>query len=201
MHLRTVRLGAGLTQNKLAIGLPVRGPGVSEWETGAIEPTFDHLLIWADVLGWRFVIVDGGVVLPSVDRERGEPWLHYERRRLAWPLRDRRERRNLRQGMVADRVGVTRDSVQRWELAHVAPRPISKIVWVHAMGCSLGMEAFGPPDPRLRHIYQPDSDVIVGPRASAMMCPLSGRPWDRWEGRGTGVAVRARRLRGFVPSC
>ena len=43
-HLRSVRSGVKRSQNELAVRLPVRGRAISEWETGATEPTLEHLM-------------------------------------------------------------------------------------------------------------------------------------------------------------
>ena len=149
-RLRIVRLEADITQNALAEVLPVRGRAISEWETEAVEPTYDHLLLLAGALGQRLVIMDRGVELPSVRRRPGEPWVLYERRRLAWPLRGRRRARRMSLSDVGELVGVSADSIGRWELTRVPPRPMAKIVWVHTMECSLGLRKVGPPDPGVR---------------------------------------------------
>jgi transcriptional regulator with XRE-family HTH domain len=143
--LRSARLEAGLSQNSLATQLPVRGRAVSEWETGAIEPTLDHLIQWARELGKRLVILgpDGGPLTVPLRRKAGETWDVFERRRLAIPLRNRRMALRLTQTGLGRQVGVSRDSIQRWELVRVPPRPISHIVWAQELRCSLGLQAVG----------------------------------------------------------
>src|SRR5882762_1689321 len=124
--LRTTRLEAEITQNSLAEVLPVRGRAVSEWESGAIGPRYRSLFLWARALGRRVVIVDRGVVCLDVGRRPGEPWVVYEQRRLAAPLRERRIARRMRQSDVGDLICISRDSIGRWELARVPPRPMAK---------------------------------------------------------------------------
>jgi transcriptional regulator with XRE-family HTH domain len=137
--LRSARLDAGLSQNALSAGLPVRGRAISEWETGAIEPTLGHLIQWSRQLGRRLVIIgrDGELRIGPVRPRPGEPWEVFERRRLAIPLRNRRLVLGLGQGELGELVGVSRDSIQRWELARVPPRPIAHVVWAQKLGYAL----------------------------------------------------------------
>lgn len=140
--LRSARRNAGLSQNALSSGLPVRGRAVSEWETGAVEPTLGHLIEWSRELGRRLVIVgqDGAPRTGPVRPKAGETWEASERRRLAVPLRNRRLVRGLTQEDLGRRVGVSRDSIQRWELASVSPRPIALIVWAQKLECHVALQ-------------------------------------------------------------
>ena len=142
-ELRSARLKAELSQNALAVGLPVRGRAISEWETGAVEPTLKHIVLWACELGQQLVIVglDGQVRLGPARPQPGEIREVFERRRLAVPLRNRRLALGLSQGELGKLVGVSRDSIQRWELAHVPPRPIALIVWAQKLGYSVALRA------------------------------------------------------------
>lgn len=149
--LRTARLDAGLSQNQLASGLPVRGRAVSEWETGAIEPTLGHLIQWSRQLGRRLVIIgrDGELRVAAVRQRPGESWDVFERRRLAIPLRNRRLVLGLGQGELGAMVGVSRDSIQRWELVRVPPRPIAHVVWAQKLGYALDVWPVADGAPRL----------------------------------------------------
>lgn len=137
--LRSERLRIGISQNALAAGLPVRGRAVSEWETGAIRPTLDHLILLADELGQYLVIIDrDGELRTRPARPRhGKAWVVSERRRLAAPLRQRRLTLGWGQAGLGKLVGVSRDSIRRWELVHVPPRPIAHVVWAQSLGYSL----------------------------------------------------------------
>lgn len=137
--LRSVRLDAGLTQEALATGLPVRGRAVSEWETSAIEPTLRNLMLWSQKLNQRMVVIgrDGTVHMNPVAQRPGEPWFVFERRRLAFPLRNRRIALGMSQEQLGELVGVSKDSIQRWELSHVPPRPIAHVVWAQRLGYDL----------------------------------------------------------------
>ena len=148
--LRSARLDAGLSQNALSAGLPVRGRAISEWETGAIEPTFDHLIQCCGELRLRLVIIgrDGTPREAGSRQKPGESWEHFERRRLATPLRARRMALGMSQGHLSELVGVSRDTIQRWELVHVPPRPISHVVWAQRLGYSLGVGRIDVPDGR-----------------------------------------------------
>ncbi|MEY9927146.1 transcriptional regulator with XRE-family HTH domain [Catenulispora sp. GP43] len=141
--LRSARLDAGLSQNALAVGMPVRGRAISEWETGAIEPTLGHLIQWSRELGRRLVIVgrDGELRVGPVRQRPGETFEIFERRRLAVPLRNRRLALGMAQGELGVLVGVSRDSIQRWELVRVPPRPIAHVVWAQKLGYSLDVLA------------------------------------------------------------
>lgn len=148
-RLRSVRLEAGATQNGLAAaGLPVRGRAISEWETGAIEPTLEHLILWARALGHHFVIIgwDGRLRNGPLRPRPGESWETFERRRLAVPLRNRRQAMGMNQDELGRLVGVSRDSIQRWELVRVPPRPISHVVWAQALNCTFALQPINFPD-------------------------------------------------------
>ncbi|WP_370370448.1 helix-turn-helix transcriptional regulator [Catenulispora sp. GP43] len=140
--LRDARQHAGLTQNELANGMPFRGRAISEWETGAMEPTLEHMFQWSRSLGRRLVIVgpDGEVRTGPARPWRGEPWEDFELRRLAVPLKNRRLALGLTQDGLGWHVGVSRDSIGRWELARVCPRAIGVIVWAQQLGCSIALE-------------------------------------------------------------
>ena len=167
MHgLRSARLRAEISQNGLAEGLPFRGRAISEWETGAIKPTLAHLILLAYELGQRLVIAgpDGELRGGPLRERPGEVWDVFERRRLASPLRNRRQALGMSQGKLSELVGVTRDSIQRWELVQVPPRPIAHAVWAQALGCSI---ALCPIDmPRRR------------PRPYAVGRPLAPASWQ-----------------------
>ncbi|MBS2531260.1 transcriptional regulator [Catenulispora sp. NF23] len=137
--LRSARLQAGISQNALSAGLPVRGRAISEWETGAIEPTLGHLILWSRLLGRRLVIVgrEGDLRIGPSRPRPGESSEMFERRRLAVPLRNRRLALGMGQGELGRLVGVSRDSIQRWELVRVPPRPIAHVVWAQRLGYTL----------------------------------------------------------------
>ena len=145
--LRSRRLEVGISQNALSEGLPVRGRAISEWETGTIEPTLGHLILWSRELGLRLVIVgpDGELRYGPQRQRPGEAQEIFDRRRLAAPLRNRRQALGMSQGRLCELLGVTRDSVHRWELARVPPRPMAHVVWAQTLGCSIALR---PIDPR-----------------------------------------------------
>jgi len=140
-ELRAARLEAGLSQNALSAYLPVRGRAISEWETGAEEPTLQHLVQWSRALDQRLVIVKpGGLFWRGSSRQRaGESMESFEQRRMAQPLRNRRIALGLSQTGLGQLVGVSRDSIQRWELCRVPPRSIALVVWAQKLGCSVGV--------------------------------------------------------------
>jgi transcriptional regulator with XRE-family HTH domain len=137
--LRSARLDAGISQKALSAGLPVRGRAISEWETGAIEPTLGHLIQWSRALGRRLEIVgrDGEPRNGPLRQRPGESWEAFERRRLAVPLRNRRLAMGMAQSELGRLVGVSRDSIQRWELVRVPPRPIAHVVWAQRLGYTM----------------------------------------------------------------
>lgn len=139
--LRQARLNAGLTQVALATGLPVRGRAVSEWETGAVEPTLGNLIRWSYQLSRPLVVsgLNGEPINGPMRQRPGDSWIVFERRRLAVPLRLRRQALGMAQEELGERIGVSRDSIQRWELARVPPRPIAHIVWAQMLGYSFAL--------------------------------------------------------------
>lgn len=151
--LRSARLEAGISQNALSVGLPVRGRAISEWETGAIEPTLSHLIQWSRELSHHLVVIgrDGEVRNGPLRQRPGEAWEAFERRRLAVPLRNRRLALGMAQGELGELVGVSRDSIQRWELVRVPPRPIAHVVWARQLGYSMDVRPVPEGVPRMRH--------------------------------------------------
>jgi len=137
--LRSERLANELTQNEVAFGMDVRGRAISEWESGTIQPKLRNLIEWSRRLNHRLVILGRvGEPLRGPSHQRpGETWEHFERRRLAVPLRNRRQALGLSQTELGELVGVSRDSIQRWELSRVPPRPIAHVVWAQKLGYSL----------------------------------------------------------------
>lgn len=162
--LRSVRLDAGRSQNALSAGLPVGGRTISEWETGAIEPTMEHLIQCCGELHLRLVIAgQDGKPCTAASRQRpGESWEHFERRRLATPLRERRVALGMSQGTLGEFVGVNRDSIQRWDLVRVPPRPISHVVWAQMLGYCLALRPINLPDQRSRCLTTERAAVSTG---------------------------------------
>jgi transcriptional regulator with XRE-family HTH domain len=146
--LRSNRQDAGLSQNALSSGLPVRGRAISEWETGSMEPTLNHLMQWSRRLGQRLVIAgrDGELRTEGPGLRASQTWEVFERRRLASPLRSQRLASRLTHKELGQLVGVSRDSIQRWEYARVAPRPIALIVWAHKLECSVTLRPIDAPN-------------------------------------------------------
>jgi len=140
--LRSARLASKRTQDELASGMSVRGRAISEWETGYIQPTLHHLMQWSSKLDRRLTIADrvGDPCRPPLRLRVGETWESFERRRLAFPLRSRRQALGMSQEQLGELVGVSKDSIQRWELARVPPRPIACIVWAQKLGYSLTLQ-------------------------------------------------------------
>ena len=155
--LRTARLTSGRTQVALSNGLPVRGRAISEWETGGVQPSLHHLIQWSAKLDRRLTIADRvGIPWPTLFRWRvSESWEAFERRRLAFPLRNRRRALEMSQKELGELVGVSRDSIRRWELARVPPRPLSCIVWAQTLGCTLTLQPIDMWEKRL-HAYAAD---------------------------------------------
>ncbi|MEZ0108585.1 transcriptional regulator with XRE-family HTH domain [Catenulispora sp. EB89] len=150
--LRHARVEVGISQNALSAGLPVRGRAISEWETRAVEPTLEHLILWCRELGLRLVIVgwEGEARYGPVRPRPGETQEIFDRRCLASPLRNRRQALGMSQGRLCELIGVTRDSIQRWELVRVPPRPIAHVVWAQRLGCSIALRPINTPTMRPR---------------------------------------------------
>jgi DNA-binding XRE family transcriptional regulator len=125
--LRSARLASRRSQEKLSNGMP------------------------------RLTIADRhGNPCPTPFRLRvGESWECFERRRLAFPLRSRRQALGMSQEDLGELVGVSRDSIQRWELARVPPRPMSCIVWAQKLGYTLALQPIDMWERRL-HSYAAD---------------------------------------------
>lgn len=176
--LRSARLDAGLSQNALSARLPVRGRAISEWETGAIEPTMEHLIQCCDELGLRLVINGwDGKPCEAPRRQRpGETWEHFERRRLATPLKERRVALGMTQGELGERIGVSRDSIQRWELVRVPPLPISHVVWAQKLGYSLTLQPISLPGNKPRRLTTERAAMPAGQNGRHPMGAITSRP-------------------------
>lgn len=137
--LRSARETSGLSQNEVASTLGVRGRAISEWECAWIQPKLRNLIPWSGRLDHRLVLLgQDHEPLPGLTRPRpGETWEHFERRRLAYLLKNRRLALGLSQTDLGELVGVSRDSIQRWELARVPPRPMAHVVWAQKLRYTL----------------------------------------------------------------
>lgn len=150
--LRSARMNAKLSQEALASALSVRGRAVSEWETEAIKPTLGNLMGWSCELERRLTLINRNreLVDGPIRPLPGEPWDLFERRRLAVPLRNRRLGLGMTQEELGQLIGVSRDSIQRWELARVPPRPIAHVVWAQKLLYSLELRPVDRPQRKLR---------------------------------------------------
>jgi len=112
-----------------------------------------HLIQWSHALDLRLVIVgrDGGLRPGPARRRAGETWEIFSRRRLAVPLRNRRLALRLTLPELGGLVGVSRDSIHRWELTYTPPRPIALIVWAQKLTYSAALQSVknGPITERL----------------------------------------------------
>jgi DNA-binding XRE family transcriptional regulator len=102
----------------------------------------EHLLQWSRQLSLRLMItgLDGEPRSGPIRPLPGEAWVLCERRRLAVPLRNRRLALGLSQEELGELVGVSRDSIQRWELVRVPPRPRALIVWAQKLAYSVALQ-------------------------------------------------------------
>lgn len=101
-----------------------------------------HLMQCSRALALRLILIaPNGTSVKTLLRPRlDESWEQFVRRRLATPIRRQRIACDRTQKEVADIVGVSHHSIQRWELAYVRSRPIAHIVWAQAHDFLLGLE-------------------------------------------------------------
>jgi transcriptional regulator with XRE-family HTH domain len=135
---RTRQRRGDMSQRRLAEILEVAVNSVQDWELRRDSPTLPHLIRWARELGYRLDVHDDQ--MPSTPRTdaRFEDSASHEVReyaRMASILRSARGRRGIRQDQLAERLGVSRWSVIRWEGVRVFPRPIGFVRWALAVGC------------------------------------------------------------------
>lgn len=177
--LRAARIQADRSQGSVADNLSIRAKTLCEREKGIAQPPLDGLIQWAGELGRQLVVVDqDGKPRPGPrDWYRDEPWEKFERRRLATPLRNRRVALRLSQPGLGRLVGVSRDSIQRWELVQVPPRPRALVVWTRKLGYSLALRSIGSP---LEPI----------PRAPIQHCPCCSLRGNRRTQPTTGRPIR-----------
>jgi transcriptional regulator with XRE-family HTH domain len=125
-------------QHRLASMLSVSTDSVIDWESGQESLTVHHLILWARALMLRVVIVDAldAQIRCPVPRDPGEAWAHHELRGLTVVLRAvRNAHPKLSQLEVADRAGVSRRSIRRWENLESPPRTLGFIRWTMALEC------------------------------------------------------------------
>lgn len=136
-ELRSARKEMGLYQSETAKLLSIGQTRLSTWESGAHEPSVNELAAWAQQFSRRLVILDHtGQPWPDLTRRLpGESLEHYRCRRLAAPLRLRRQARALTLGALGQQCGVTADTIRRWELTQRLPTPIALVVWAQQLGC------------------------------------------------------------------
>lgn len=138
-QLLSARHAVKLPQQTLSDLLGVAARSLRDWEKGYDTPSMKHLITWADLLGFRLVVVDPlrSSEPAPVELESDKSILQHEMQRLVEPLRSKRKAQKLSQSDLAFLLRVSRASVQRWEDAEKFPRPIALIAWADRLGCSL----------------------------------------------------------------
>ncbi|ACU77404.1 transcriptional regulator, XRE family [Catenulispora acidiphila DSM 44928] len=140
--LRSVRRSARISQAALSHHIGVLGKTISEWENLRLDPTLVNLTRWSDALGWCLVVIgpDGKVLLPEpLWLLPGETRDSFGLRRLAGPLKSRRQDLPSSQKGLGRLVGVSGSSISYWELVRIPPRSIAQFVWAQKLGCSIAL--------------------------------------------------------------
>ncbi|MFL6112958.1 MAG: helix-turn-helix domain-containing protein, partial [Catenulispora sp.] len=135
-------------QHRLAAMLGVSTSSVIGWESGQESLTVHHLILWARALTLKVVIVNaaGTRIRCPLSREPGEAWADYELRGLTVVLHAvRNAYPKLSQFEVADRAGVSRRSIRRWENLESPPRTLGFIRWTMALECRARLAPLRPP--------------------------------------------------------
>jgi len=182
--LRSLRRDARISQAALSSRVGVRGKTISEWENLRLGPTLVNLTRWSDGLDRCLVVVgpDGKMLLPEpLWLLPGETRDSFELRRLAGPLKRRRQALKLNQKTLGRLVGVSGSAISYWELTSIPPRSIAQIVWAQKLGCSI---ALWPKDLVLRETIRA---LVEGWRPDSHSCQAAVR--DRTQGT---VPYRAR---------
>lgn len=141
-ELRFVRRNARITQAALSSRVRVYRNTFSAWDGGRAGLTLVHLTRWADELDRCLVVVgpDGKMLLPDpLWLLPGETRDSFALRRLAGPLKSRRQVLGLSQKAFGRLVGVSGSAISYWELTRIPPGSIVQIVWAHKLGCSIAL--------------------------------------------------------------
>jgi transcriptional regulator with XRE-family HTH domain len=182
--LRSLRRDARISQAALSSRVGVRGKTISEWENLRLDPTLVNLTRWSGGLDRCLVVVgpDGKVLLPEpLWLLPGETRDSFELRRLAEPLKSRRQALKLNQKALGQLVGVSGSSISYWELTRIPPRSIAQIVWAQKLGCSI---ALWPKDLVLRETiraltdeWRPDSHPCLAAVRDRTQGTVPYRAW------------------------
>ena len=143
-ELRVARLTrSDLPQQVLAARLEVVPGSVIDWEAGRDDPTMHHLIRWVQALDLSLAIYDSSGLRRDdiVDAMDGESRVSGEIRRLASALRAVRMEDGVSQSEIADKLGVHRWSISRWECAQGHPRPVGLLTWAHTLTCEVKLRA------------------------------------------------------------
>lgn len=135
-QLDRARVDARCTQRVLAERLGVTPGSVVDWTVGRDAPTMAHFILWARELGLVLRVTQNNKVL-APDVPDGLAFEIGEMRRLAlalWGVRG-----TLSQRVVAQRMGMNRWSVARWESGGGYPRPVALLMWAAVLGCGVGL--------------------------------------------------------------
>jgi transcriptional regulator with XRE-family HTH domain len=141
-ELTLVRRDARISQATLSSHVGVHGNTISEWESLRSGLTLVNLTRWSAGLDRCLVVIgpDGKLLMPEplalLPDETGDS---FDLRRLAGPLKHRREALKLSQKALGGIVGVSGSSISYWELTRIPPRPIAQIVWAQKLGCSIAL--------------------------------------------------------------
>jgi len=200
--LRQLRQSRAVSVRRLAGAARVLPATVYNWEAGRARVPVGHLPALAVALGLEMaalheVLARAPVVTAAVPRGHGDS-----------TLRRMRRRSGLTQTMVAERVGVSRHTVGKWERGHRPPlHAVRRLASTYGVPASEVARAAGVKAPRLldeREWRRGDLPAVLRTlrhwsgltqRQVAQMCGCSTEAVRAWEsGRGRPRTTGRRRL-------
>jgi transcriptional regulator with XRE-family HTH domain len=200
--LRRLRHAAGVSVRRIGHAVGVPAATVYNWEAGRARVPIDHVPALAEVLSLEVATLrdlltrsPAVVAAPPVGPSDST-------------LRRMRRRSGLTQTMVAERVGVSRHTVGKWERGHRPPlHAVRRLASTYGVPASAVARAAGVKAPRLldeREWRRGDLPAVLRTlrhwsgltqRQVAERCGCSTEAVRAWEsGRGTPRAAGRRRL-------
>lgn len=138
--LTKARQDRTLTQLELGAHLGVTAGTVRAWESIKDLPSMHSFVLWIDALGFRLVLVGPSGIRLRAQRPHGRLVPKQVVADLIGHLTVERNRRSVTQLGVSGRLGVTVQSVNRWEKSAAGIRPLNLLSWADCLRHKVELE-------------------------------------------------------------
>lgn len=138
--LTKARYDRPLTQKELGARLGVTASAVRDWEGIRDLPAMHNFILWIDALGFRLVLVSPSGGRLRAQRPQGRSLPQQVVTDLIGHLVTERNRRLITQLGLSARLGVTQQTMNRWERCSAGIRPLHLLSWADCLGHKVELE-------------------------------------------------------------